>query len=156
MWDTRTAFSKPTKDEPYEHATMMYNTYFKLQTPTNQILSKEMNMPSVTFSPDGKYFGAINQSWFPTVYETKNQAPLVLLRSRPDMTVLREYADEGFRSLVSDGYRSHSTIKTGEWSNYGGNLTFWSGSEDFNVYGWSIPGDNSWRKYDDCAISILV
>ena len=45
-----------------------------------------------------------------------------------------------------------SSVKTGEFSRVGNDLYFWSGSEDFRVYGWKIPATDTLQKTSDSLL----
>lgn len=83
-------------------------TQFKCVQGNEEYIANEINVTSVVFSKDGKYFGATNNSWMPTIYAIDTPAPLLLLRSDQNSSAFEEYKN-GVDNIDYSGYLSHST-----------------------------------------------
>jgi WD40 repeat protein len=90
----------------------------------NEKISPLVDIPSCSWSPDGKYLGAIFHNHFPTIYLANDPDPICVLESKRN---------------GDQFYQSRLTMKSGSFSETSGRLQFVAGSEDFRAYGWDIP-----------------
>ncbi|KAI8913331.1 WD40-repeat-containing domain protein [Gorgonomyces haynaldii] len=86
--------------------------------------SRNVDIPSATWSSDGKHIGALLQRYRPVIYTVDDPDPLVVLDT-----------DES----KGQRYQSTITIKSGSFSDSFGSLSFFAGSEHKAAYGWHIP-----------------
>ncbi|KAJ3358748.1 hypothetical protein HDU91_005121 [Kappamyces sp. JEL0680] len=95
-------------------------TSFTTSLAKDSFVSRPPDITSAKFSPDGQFIGASIQKYKPVIYSISDPHPVALL--------------DGY------GYSSLATIKNGDFSNsFGGNLLFFSGSDNGTTYGWELP-----------------
>jgi WD repeat-containing protein 22 len=90
----------------------------------NETLCPVVDIPSCSWSPDGKYLGAIFHNHFPTIYLATDPDPICVLESK---------------TTGNQFYQSRITMKSASFSETSGRLQFVAGSEDYRAYGWDIP-----------------
>ncbi|KAI9204669.1 WD40-repeat-containing domain protein [Polychytrium aggregatum] len=95
-----------------------------------------LDVSCATWNEDGSILGVVFRHYYPTLYRAEHKDPVCVLKSRT--------------KVKGDGFRCSNTIKSGAFGSSFGNY-FACGSEDFKIYGWSIPKpipapDVSWAR----------